>query len=235
VLGYPWKPDTQTDPAARPSAGDFQLAIAEAGAFGADLLLDLDTASLDAWKDARATLDFYKTYTPREAIANVGVVAADTEKWYEVLNLLSRQNVQYRILQAAPAAAADLDLVVLLDPGATALPAERVLQAGEDANDPNSFALKVWNRLGRKGRPADVWNGITVLVGLAREGSGLRLDAVNYSTQPLPVQMRVRGIYKKAELSTPERGTQSLTVEHLDGFTEFVIPELRVGARVRLQ
>jgi len=237
AISYPWKPDTQVDPAARPSADDFQLAIAEAGAFRADLVLDLDAASLEAWKGARRTFDFYSPdRVPRDAITNVGVVAADTEKWYEALNLLARHNVQYRILKSPPAAAGELDLVVLMESTAAsgALPAERVLRAGEDAADPNAFALKVWNRLGRKGRPVEVWNGITVLVGLVHDGSGILLDAVNYSTQSLPVQMRVRGIYKRVELSTPERGPQPLTFEHLDGFTEFVIPELRVGARVRL-
>ena len=237
VLGYPWKPDTQVDAAASPSAEDFHLAIAEAGAFGADLVLDLDAANLDAWKAARPTLDFYSASgaARREPITNVGVVARDTEKWYEVLNLLARHNVPYRILQTAPAAAADLDLVVLLDPGsASALPAERVLQAGEDANDPNSFALKVWNRLGRKGRWVDIWNGITVLAELTRKGAGVQLDAVNYSAGPLSVQSRVRGSYKRVEISTPEHDPQPLSVEHVDGFTEFVIPELRVGARVRL-
>jgi hypothetical protein len=241
VLTYPWKPDTLADPQAGPSADDFATAVAEAGAFGADLLLDLDAALLPAWAWARRYLDYYARRDVRAApMANVGVVTRDPAAWYEVLNLMARHNVPYRIVDSVdPLRAAGLDLVILTEPGTDAgeLPAERVLRAGNDAADPNGFALKVWNRLGRKRRLVDVWNGITVLVGLER-GAGeraLRLEIVNYSAQPLPVQVRVRGIYGRIESVTPERPRQSLPFEHLDGYTEFVVPELRIGGTVVLR
>ena len=59
ILTYPWKPDSAVDPQAGPTADDFALAVAEAGAFGADLILDLDAGLLGAWGGARRYIDFY--------------------------------------------------------------------------------------------------------------------------------------------------------------------------------
>lgn len=291
LIGYEWQPIADGQLGEYPRVENYLVAIAEAGSFGADLVLPLSAPFQDdlvlghpaaraAWSEIRRYLDFYawdlaSRYAP---VANIGVVTAEPLAAFEVMNLLARHNLPFeridpRSLPARPGI--DLLLVldadgvrparleefarkggiVMIDRPAGPMPwhggpsssdrTDRVrysvgggliIEAPGGLGDPNALAMEVRQALGRERRVLDVWNGITVLAAMFSEPGGDRalVSAVNYAHQPLPVQMRVRGTYSQVHYESPEDAVRLLPYEHRDGFTEFVIPSLRVGGRVFL-
>ncbi len=115
--------------------------------------------------------------------------------------------------------------------------AGRVVELAAPVVDPNAFAMQIRELLGREKRIVDVWNGITVMTALYgdKEGRTVMLTALNYAHEPLPVQLRVRGTYALAHFESPETGeAELLPLRRRDGYTEFVLPALRIGGRVFL-
>ena len=102
--------------------------------------------------------------------------------------------------------------------------------------DPNAFALEVRQLLGGERRVVDIWNGITAITTTyaAPDGKSVLLTAVNYAHEALPVQLRVRGTFSVVQYESPEEAGTLLPHQHRHGYTEFVIPGLRVGGRVFL-
>jgi len=61
------------------------------------------------------------------------------------------------------------------------------------------------------------------------------IEFVNYATDPIRVQVQVKGSFTSIRYETPEHGCcQSLVPVTHDSFTEFVIPELRIAGRAHL-
>lgn len=113
----------------------------------------------------------------------------------------------------------------------------RVLELRAPVTDPNAFAMQVREVLGAERRVVDIWNGITVLTALyeSADADALLLSVLNYAHMPQPVQLRVKGVYSQAHFESPESGdAELLPVRHRNGYTEFVLPALRVGGRVFL-
>jgi hypothetical protein len=112
----------------------------------------------------------------------------------------------------------------------------RIVEVLTGVADPNAFALEIRQHLGASRRVVDIWNGITVLVAPYEDPAGetLLVTAVNYAHQPLPVQLRVRGTFSVVRFESPDEEATLLAHRHRDGYTEFVIPALRVGGRVFL-
>ncbi|MGH9342773.1 MAG: hypothetical protein ACRD19_03300 [Terriglobia bacterium] len=103
--------------------------------------------------------------------------------------------------------------------------------------DPEAFAKDVWRLLSGPQRQLTLWNALTTLAAAyqGNDDSAIRLNLVNYSGNPIRVQARVKGPYSAISYETPERGIWlSLKPFEKDGFTEFIVPEFRVGARVSL-
>lgn len=106
------------------TATDYAVAVSEAGAFRADLVLDVDEhlqETLNAqdpsawklWKQVLKYADFYsrdKTDSSLQAAANVAVVVDDLDPDDEVMNLMARHNIPFRAFRAA-----DLQLKALED------------------------------------------------------------------------------------------------------------------------
>jgi hypothetical protein len=114
-----------------PSATDYSLAVAEAGAFHAELLLEIpenqqealtkgNADALKNWAQVRTYLEFYAR-GPRDAAseisARVGVMTDDYDLSYEALNLMARHNIGFRVLNASAAWKAnffdELDILVV--------------------------------------------------------------------------------------------------------------------------
>jgi hypothetical protein len=216
------------------------------------------------WKEIRSYIDFYSWNLPNRyrPIANVAIVAADPMASFEVMNLLARHNLPFEIiaperLAALPRRSADDDagakagsltpfnvVIVLNQPqGAQAgVLAEfaknggRVIERLNGVADPNAFALEIRRILGREHRVIDIWNGITVLAAPYQEpdGRSVLVTALNYAYEPLPVQMRVRGTFSVVQYESPEEEAALLPYRHIAGYTEFLLPALRIGARVFL-
>jgi hypothetical protein len=105
-----------------PSPADYSLAIAEAGAYHADLILDVyekqqkdlangEKQALDDWKQVRQYIDFYEHANAATAQpqARVGVLTEDYDLAYEPMNLMARHNIPFRVLRSSEVKARDLD------------------------------------------------------------------------------------------------------------------------------
>jgi hypothetical protein len=109
-----------------------------------------------------------------------------------------------------------------------------VVETQKAIADPNTFALDVRQLLGRDHRVIDIWNGITVVAApyANPDGKSMMVAALNYAHQALPVQIRVRGTYSVVQFESPDDPVTLLPYQHRDGFTEVVVPNLRIGGRV---
>lgn len=140
LLTYAWEPITVSDMHQGPSLEDYLVAIAEVGTFGGNLVLPLhesfqrrlllgDPVARAEWQDIRRYLEFYSWDLPRSyrRISNVGVITAEPTQAYETLNLLTRHNVSFDVIEPGDLPGRKLDpfalLVVLDEPGAPQLEA----------------------------------------------------------------------------------------------------------------
>lgn len=286
-----------TDPLVKengPSPQDYSLAVAEAGAFRADLLLEIyekqqkgltsgDKSALADWEPVKRTIAFYerKNEGEKEA-ADVGVLTDDYDTSYEPINLMARHNIPYRVLHSANVKAEDLagldvviefaaprkelvetlkafaekgGVVVLVNQpgsypwesseGKTKGPSVtytvgkgRVIELKEPVSDPETFAQDVRRLMAKQDVPVNLWNSLTTLV---VEYPGVKagetiVELVNYDEERTQVQVQVKGNFGAAKYEGPERGCcETLKTEHVNGFTEFVVPNLVSGGRVRLE
>jgi hypothetical protein len=131
MLTYSWKPISPADADEGPGLEDYLVAVAEAGSFGADLLLPLHDrfqkslllgkpeARAD-WDHIRRYMHFYSWNLPvrYEPVANVGVVTAEPMRSFEVMNLLARHNLPFDVVAPGQLTARSLsvfDLLIVLD------------------------------------------------------------------------------------------------------------------------
>lgn len=112
----------------------------------------------------------------------------------------------------------------------------RVVELLQPVANPDTFALEIRQLLGRDQRTIDLWNGITILTGLyaAPQDGPVLLTTLNYAQQAQPVQMRLRGTFTAVQYESPEEKVTRLPFQLRDGYTEFVVPALRVGGRLFL-
>ena len=110
-----------------PAPADYALAVAEAGAFHANLILDLDPRLQDALAHnkpaAVAVLSRIKRYlafvsrgerNAGKPDANVGVITDSYQKSFEPINLLARHNIPFAVLKASDLKPPTLDHFGLL-------------------------------------------------------------------------------------------------------------------------
>lgn len=199
------------------------LALAEAYSYGVEAAFtpnELDHARV---KEMAA---FLKTLPPVAGTskADIGLVKTSSENLEEVANLMTRRNLLYRAV-AAP----DPKLALNIKLGTPEFPES-------EAAEPYEFASKVRGLLTDAKRSIRLYNTSVVLVRLVEHAGGARLYLLNYATHPAKdVQVRVLGNYGSADLHA--FGTQLQRIRdftHLQGGTEFVIPEVNTFAVVDL-
>jgi len=295
LLTYQWQPITVSDKDDGPALEHYLVAIAEAGGFGADLVLPLHARfqrdlllglpqARAWWDEIRGYATFYASNLPAhyQPTASIGVLTmGDPMRWFEVMNLLARHNLPFEPMAQETLARRDLGalavLIVLDAPpprlvdtlaafaqkggtlvlagvkgtfpwqaGPPVAKAEthvtyasgqgRVVELLQPVANPDTFALQVRQLLSRDARAIELWNGITILTGLyvSPESGTVLLSTLNYAQQPQPVQMRLRGTFTAVQYESPEEQVTRLPFQRRDGFTEFVIPALRVGGRLFL-
>jgi hypothetical protein len=113
----------------------------------------------------------------------------------------------------------------------------KVIELAEGVDDPGTFAQDVRRLLGKEKLSISLWNASTTLVVpyILPGSPTATVELVNYSADPLPVQVRIKGSYSIIRYETPEHGCcEPLTPVCADGFTQFDIPWLRIGGRVHL-
>jgi hypothetical protein len=295
IYSFSWD---QSDPLVKehgPKPSDYSLAIAEAGAFHADLVLELpeseqqalaneDKMAVADWEPVKRTIAFYDREKRSEPeAAAVGVLADDYDAAYEAMNLMARHNIPFRVLHSAEVKRQDLaefnviiefappgkdltgalqsfaesgGVVVLVnvpakypwDLAAAAQTSEhsvsytvgkgRVIELAEPVSDPETFAQDIRRLMAKDRVPVSLWNSLTTLVVeyAGSEPGEAVVELVNYDEEPTQVQVQVKGAFESVKIESADGGCcETLKPSHVDGFTDFVVPNLVIGGRVHLQ
>jgi protein-tyrosine-phosphatase len=114
----------------------------------------------------------------------------------------------------------------------------KVLELAEAVSDPETFAQDIRRLLGKRNALLSLWNGLTTIaVPYKNRGATITLlELVNYAGEPVRLQVQVKGSFTSIRYETPEHGCcESLEPVTHDGFTEFVIPEIRIAGRINLE
>jgi hypothetical protein len=215
---------------AKVPAGSASLAAAEAFAFNVDAIINPDPKDLE---DLGKMLRFLKAneQAPLPDLVNIGVVDNPSPLFDEVLNLLTRRNLLYKVV---PAPDRTLDLNVQL--GTPDFPAEA-------AANPYEFAARVRAKLGDDKRLVRLYGTSTVIARLTSDKSRARLYLLSFSSRRQQdagaqgIRVRVQGRYQPAKFAaygaTPEAKVSD--VRHPDTTTEFWVPDFNTLAIVDLE
>jgi len=204
-------------------AGRGALAAAEAFAYGADAVLQIDP------KDAQAVgaMQAFLASVPDDRmrpVADFGVVDDGSPVMGEVLNLLTRRNLLFRLVSAP-----DPQLRMTVKLGTPEYPES-------DAADPSAFALKIRHQLTDEQRTLRIYGTEVVICRLTGNGERRRLELLNYGGRDVTgIRVRVRGTFKASDVQM--NGADRVPVEDYivaDGATEFSIPRLTVYGVVEL-
>lgn len=213
------------------STGAAPLAAAEAFAFHVDAILDPDAADVDGLADM---LRFLKAQDQPDlpVMANIGIVDDGSPPMGEILNMLTRRNLLYRVVSAPDPA---LDLTVRL--GTPEFPANV-------ATNPYELAQRVRAKLGDDNRLVRLYGTDTTVAHLIGNARHARLYLLAYGgrnrRQPVRleegVRVRVRGRYTPDRFAAygAEPDAQLADVEHPGETTEFTIPAFNTLAIIDL-
>jgi hypothetical protein len=204
--------------------GKTALAIAEAFAYNADVILKIDPADL---AEAGAMFAFIKNLTGENypPVADIGVVDDKSPEAGEVMNLLTRRNLLFKVV-AAPAPQFRVNIKL----GSKEYPRA-------EAANPSEFAQKIRLRLGDENRSLRVYGTETVICRLTGDGARARLSLLNYSGREVNgLRLRLRGDYGRVEARAfgfgrvePEDFVSDETA------TELSIPRLGIYAVIDLK
>lgn len=199
------------------------LAAAEAFTYGTPALISADSAGADAF--ARM-LEFLKSVPAIELppVADFGVIDNGSDSTGELLNLLTRMNLLYKI-EKSP----DRNFRLNVHP------------SPEDKN-PSEAAHKIRSEVGDDHRSLRVYGSEVVVGRLLAGPRQARLFLINYgflvNDRPRPalgLRVRIHGTYTKADLRMPGAPMTSPADLTQDApATEFTIPELRAYAIIDL-
>jgi hypothetical protein len=200
------------------------LAAAEAFMYGADAVLRPDAAGLELLGQ---TLSFLGSVKPAELapVADIGFADDGSPQSGEVMNLLIRRNLQFKI---APQPDPKFKLYVPL--GST--------KPKQAASDPSAFTQQIRFELGDEHRSLRIYGSEVVIGRLAGSGGRLRVQLLNYAAGARPIRglrIRVLGRYPKHELSVlGVAGAKLVDFTATDEATEFTVPDLKSYAVVDL-
>lgn len=185
------------------------LAAAEAFVYKREVGIHTDAAGTAAFAKM---LSFLKNLGagPEMVVANIGVVDDGTPQTGEVMNLLSRHNLLYR-LETEPDPKLKVNLVSPV------------------ANNPELFAQRVRQQVTDAGRVLRIYGSDVVLARLTGDEGHLRLHLLNYGDRPIHgLRVRVLGAYQKNKVSAFDLPGAALTeYEVQPDATEFSLPEMR--------
>lgn len=199
------------------------LAAAEAFAYGANAVVHTDQAGTDAF---HRMLEFLRTVPDADLPlrANFGIIDDGSDETGELMNLMSRHNLLYKIVTAPDP---HLDLNIKL--GTKEYPREK-------AANPDFLSHKLRAQLGDEKRLLRVYGSETVIVRLLGDSEHARVHILNYASRPVAgLRVRVLGIYRQQTVRSfakPDLKLQDVSVEN--GATEFTVPEMSVYAVVDL-
>jgi hypothetical protein len=215
---------------AKVPAGSASLAAAEAFVFNVDAIINPDPRDLE---DLGKMLRFLKAneQAPLPAMVNIGVVDSPSPLLNEVLNLLTRRNLLYKVV-AAPDRTLDLNVQL----GTPDFPAEA-------AANPYEFAARVRAKLGDDKRLVRLYGTSTVIARLTGDKSRARLFLLSFASRrqqdvgAQAMRVRLQGRYQPAKVAaygaSPEAKVSD--VRHPGTTTEFWVPDFNTLAIVDLE
>jgi hypothetical protein len=196
-------------------AGKAALALAEAFAYNADAVVKIEEADV---QPAELMLAFLRQLPSANwpTVADIGVVDDGTPDIGEVLNLLTRRNLLFRLVKTP---APDLRLNIQL--GTKEFPREA-------AADPSEFALRIRRQLTDEQRSLRLYGTELAICRLQSDGQHARVHLLNYSGREMEgVRVRVRGVFGSS--SAYSFGVTKIALEDfaLDATgTEFTLDQL---------
>lgn len=200
------------------------LAAAEAYMYGVDAVVHAEAHDLPAFGQMLAFLrSIDGPALPVEA--NIGIMDDGSDETGEVLNLLSRKNLLYRVV-TAPDPKLDLNVQI----GTKEFPKE-------EAADAYGFATLVRQKLTDEKRLLRIYGSDVVIGRLNGDDSHLRVHLINYGGGKVDgMRVRVRGEYRSGKLKA-FAGKDAALADYgvADGGTEFTIPQMSVYAVVDLE
>lgn len=191
-------------------------AAAEGFAYGAKVSINTDAAGQTAFNEM---LEFLKTIPQVDlpAIADIGVTDDGTDQTGELMNLLSRRNLLYKITTKP-----DPSLPVNAKPSKD--------------NDPYTAAQDIRYQLTDDRRSIRIYGSEVVIARLTGDKNRARVHLLNYADRNVRgLRVRVLGSYSRADIKAfgvPNAALQDVSRE--DGATEFTVPELSTYAVIDL-
>jgi hypothetical protein len=196
-------------------AGRAALAAAEAHVYGADAVLKIDPADLENLGRMTAFL----APLPAEElpdVADLAVVDDGSPPLGELLNLLVRRNLLFRIVkEPSPQYRINVQL------GTKEYPLR-------EAGDPSALALKIRRQLTDEQRTLRIFGSEVVIGRLTGAAGRLRLHLLNYGGRDIEgLRIRLRGAYPEGAADVAASGRLMLEERVVaDGATEFTVPRL---------
>jgi hypothetical protein len=201
------------------------LAAAEAYSYAAEALIRTDAEGL---KPLAQMLDFLRGLSadPMPPVADVGFIDDGSPAAGEVMNLMARNNLLFRIVTAP-----DPKLKLNVRLGSKEYPIE-------DAKNPTIIERQVRSNLTDEKRSVRLYGSTVVVARLTASGARARLYLLNYTGATRNVdglRVRVLGRYPKHQLAdagSPGAELMDYTVEA--DATEFTLRELKTYAVIDL-
>jgi hypothetical protein len=196
-------------------AGRAALAAAEAYAYGADAVLKIDPADLES---LGKMMMFLSQLPANELpdVADLAVVDDGSGPLGEVLNLLVRRNLLFRIVKAP-----DPNFRVNVQLGTKEYPMK-------EAGEPSALALKIRRQLTDAERTLRIFGNEAVIARLTGDAARLRVHLLNYGGRDIEgLRLRIRGERPDGELHVAGMGRVGLQERTVvDGGTEYTLPRL---------
>jgi len=205
---------------------DAALAAAEAFCYQADAAVQTDESGLGPMAEMLKFLGSIDSHKG-QPVADIGVIDDGSPAAGEVLNLLVRDNLLFKIVHSPTT---DLKLTVEL--GSKEYPIQ-------EEKNPVALAQKIRANLTDDRRTLRIYGTSVVVARLTKDPGGLRLHLLNYGeargARVGAFRVRVLGRYPKAQLHSFGSPGDQLTDYDLEpGATEFTVPELKAYAVVDL-
>ena len=191
------------------------LAAAEAFVYGARASVHTDAAGPESFQ---RMVDFLGRIPDLDLppLANIGVIDDGSDQAGELMNLLSRRNLLFKIV-SAPDRRLDLNVRI----GSSDYPKE-------GANNPGKLAQKIRGQLTDEKRLLRIYGSEVVVARLSGDGERLRIHLLNYSNRPVAgLRVRVLGNYPRGAVEA--FGKPDLKLQDYEAgknATEFTIPEM---------
>jgi hypothetical protein len=192
------------------------LAAAEAFAYGVAAFIKTSAEGVEAFQ---RMLTFLRTLPDSDLppLANIGIVDDGTAPTGELMNLLSRRNLLYRVVKSPdPALAVNVTTI--------------------EAGNPVRQAYAIRQQLGDDKRLLRLYGSEVVLGRLTGDGARVRLHLINYSQRPVTgLRVRILGSYPQATahvFGVPNPKLLDLTTDA--AATEFTVERLNEYAVIDL-